>query len=66
MKSVLSALRREEKNSLKLISEAGATTRHCAPMLLSMMAGKAIGKVTGSGRKRRRRMSAATRQENGR
>jgi len=59
MKSVLSALRREEKKSLKLISEAEQqldTVRQA----IKLMAGKAIGKATG---RKRRRMSAATRKK---
>ena len=56
MNSVLSALRREEKKSLKLISEAEQqldTVRQA----IKLMAGKAIGKATG---RKRRKMSAAT------
>ena len=59
MNSVLSALRREEKKSLKLISEAEQqldTVRQA----IKLMAGKAIGKATG---RKRRRMSAATRKK---
>jgi hypothetical protein len=59
MNSVLSALRREEKKSLRLISEAEQqldTVRQA----IKLMAGKAIGKATG---RKRRRMSAATRKK---